>query len=436
MHYPGHDVPVCRQCAGAPAHHMCGRCGAEDAPYARGLCARCVLHDRLTDLLGEPSARRERGLDGLFEMLLAARSPKDGIRTLINSPAIPVLGELARGEIPLIHETLDRLPARRSARWLEHLLVASGALPARDPVLARMEAWIDEHVAADAHEPVLRPFSHWIVLRRYRRKSMHVALNEGALNRAKAELRSATGFLEWLSTRDRPLEDCTQADVDAWLAGPRADRRIARRFARWAMAQNLMPRLDFPSGPRVGPTLPITQTDRIRLARNLIEDRQVATRDWVAAIFVAVYAQPISRVARFTIDDITITDTSTTIRFGETPVELPKPIANELHAWLTERAATIPPMVEHPRWLFPGRPPSRPIGELSLSKRLKRIGVDCKNDRRGALLHLAREMPAAILADLIGVHISTATAWAEIAGCPWSDYPSLRTPRMSLAESV
>jgi LCP family protein required for cell wall assembly len=74
-------------------------------------------------------------------------------------------------------------------------------------------------------------------------------------------------------------------------------------------------------------------------------------------------------------------------------------------------------------WLFPGSSPSRPIGELSLSRRLKRIGVDCNNDRRAAQPHLAGEIPAAILSDLIGVHVSTAVAWAEIAGRPWGEIP-------------
>ena len=37
-------------------------------------------------------------------------------------------------------------------------------------------------------------------------------------------------------------------------------------------------------------------------------------------------------------------------------------------------------------------------------------------------------MPTAILADIVGVHINTAAAWAEIAGRPWGNYPTLRGP--------
>ena len=66
MRYPGHEQPVCSDCAGVPAHHVCGRCGEETAPYHRGLCPRCVTSDRLSELLGDETARRERGLEGLF----------------------------------------------------------------------------------------------------------------------------------------------------------------------------------------------------------------------------------------------------------------------------------------------------------------------------------------------------------------------------------
>ena len=50
----------------------------------------------------------------------------------------------------------------------------------------------------------------------------------------------------------------------------------------------------------------------------------------------------------------------------------------------------------------------------------------CNQARRAALLHLAGRLPAALVADLLGVHVATATQSAQIAGRPWSDYPTLR----------
>lgn len=428
MRYDGSETAICRECAGAPAHHVCGRCGDEHAPYQRGVCPRCVTKDRLNELLGDEDARRERGLDGLFELLLSVRSMKDRPRWLARSPVVPLLAELGRGELDISHKALDRHPSRQAARRLEHLLVAAGALASRDPALARMEEWIEQHLTGSDHEPVLRPFAHWIVLRRCRRKSQTAPLNFGELSRAKAELVSGTAFLDWLTDRGRQLGECAQADIDEWLAGPRPDRHIARQFARWAMTQKLMPRLEFPAGHRSGPTPPITQHDPSTLARRLLEDAGIPARERVAAILVAFYAQPIVRVARVTIDQITVSETETAIRFAETPVTLPELAATAVRAWLDQRQAQMPPIAIPSPWLFPGNPPSRPISEQWLSRRLKLIGVDCNQDRRAALLHLAGEIPAAILADIVGVHVTTAGAWADIAGRPWGEYPALRDP--------
>lgn len=426
MRYPSCERPVCRECAGAPAHNLCGRCDAEDAPYARGLCARCVLHDRLTELLGDQPKRVQLGLDGLFDELAAARSAKDVLKWLGRSSAVRLLGRIARGELPFTHETLDRHASDPAVRRLEHLLVATGALPTRDPALARLERWTEDLLAEHEAQPALRRFAHWVVLRRYRRKSQRAPLNDGVLSRAKVEMRSAAAFLHSLTERDRTLETCGQADVDAWLAGDRADRYIARSFARFAMAQKLMPKVDFPASHRDGPTQPVSDSDRFQLAKRLLADQRISPRDRLAAILIAVFAQPVSRVARLTIDDVALDDQRVAIRFGETAVTLPQQIAEDARRLIAERGGALPATVRQSPWLFPGNPPSRPIGELALSRRMKRIGIQCKDERRAALLHLAGRLPAAILADLLGVHVSTATKWAEIAGRPWGDYPALR----------
>ena len=82
---------------------------------------------------------------------------------------------------------------------------------------------------------------------------------------------------------------------------------------------------------------------------------------------------------------------------------MPEPVANDLRAWLDQRTRSMPPLATPSPWLFPGNPPSRPIGEQVLSRRMKLIGVDCNQDRHAALLQLAGEIPAAIVADLVGV---------------------------------
>jgi hypothetical protein len=268
-----------------------------------------------------------------------------------------------------------------------------------------------------------------VILRRYRRKSQRAPLNDGVLSRAKTEMRSAAAFLTWLSERNRALEQCGQADIDAWLAGERRDRYRTRSFARFAMAQKLMPRLDFPAGQRGGPTPPIIAQDPIELAQRLLHARDLTARDRVASVLIAMFAQPVSRVARLTADDITIDGENVAIRLGDTAISMPEPVAHDVRTLLAGLAGRRSARVPHPSWLLPGGVPSRPIGEHVLSRRMKRIGVGCNHARRAALLELAGRLPAAIVADLLGVHITTATQWAEIAGRCWADYPVLRESR-------
>ncbi|MDQ6774947.1 MAG: hypothetical protein M3071_01725 [Actinomycetota bacterium] len=104
-----------------------------------------------------------------------------------------------------------------------------------------------------------------------------------------------------------------------------------------------------------------------------------------------------------------------------------EPVARDVRKLLADVTGRSTATVRHPTWLFPGSPPTRPIGEQVLSRRMKRIGVDCNDARRAALLQLAGRLPAAIVADLLGMHIATATQRADIAGRPWGDYPALRT---------
>lgn len=46
--------------------------------------------------------------------------------------------------------------------------------------------------------------------------------------------------------------------------------------------------------------------------------------------------------------------------------------------------------------------------------------------RNGALMALAADLPAAIIADLLGMHINTAIRWVRYAGRDWADYLAAR----------
>ena len=74
------------------------------------------------------------------------------------------------------------------------------------------------------------------------------------------------------------------------------------------------------------------------------------------------------------------------------------------------------------RWLFPGGRPGQPISSYRLTERLRQIGLRPGQARSTALFQLASELPAAILARLLGIHISVAVKWQRHSAGDWTNY--------------
>jgi hypothetical protein len=72
---------------------------------------------------------------------------------------------------------------------------------------------------------------------------------------------------------------------------------------------------------------------------------------------------------------------------------------------------------------FPGRVPGQPIDNHALTTRLARHGISVRTARNGAL---ATDLPAPILADLLGMHINTAVRWVVYARRDWAEYLAAR----------
>jgi hypothetical protein len=74
------------------------------------------------------------------------------------------------------------------------------------------------------------------------------------------------------------------------------------------------------------------------------------------------------------------------------------------------------------RSLFPGGQPSRPISAYQLGERLRQLGLRPGQARSTALFQLATDLPAALLARMLGILISVAVAWQRTAAGDWMAY--------------
>lgn len=77
-------------------------------------------------------------------------------------------------------------------------------------------------------------------------------------------------------------------------------------------------------------------------------------------------------------------------------------------------------------WLFPGIRPGTHRSTGPLSRALAAHGVPLRPSRATALLQLAQDMPPAVLAPLLGMHVITAQQWRRRTGTDWTTHLQAR----------
>ena len=143
-----------------------------------------------------------------------------------------------------------------------------------------------------------------------------------------------------------------------------------------------------------------------------------------------LYAQPVSRLTRLTIDDIHHHDGQTLLRFGDPPSPVPEPFA----ALLSQLAATRSNMntAANPaaRWLFPGGRPGQPLTPGALLPSLRHLGIPITKARTAALRELILQAPAPVIAK----PSATATP-PPTATSPTPAEPETNSPRSTSTQS-
>lgn len=66
--------------------------------------------------------------------------------------------------------------------------------------------------------------------------------------------------------------------------------------------------------------------------------------------------------------------------------------------------------------------PGMPLTPARLGERLRKLGIAAQTGRRAILTHLAAQLPAAVLADLLNLAPTTAVHWVRDAGGDWNRY--------------
>ncbi len=423
------DAPLCATCTRADPGFWstCPGCGQPGRlRTGRGRCVRCSLDQRLRELLGDDRGQIRPHLQALYQALTATDRPGTVVGWLDKSAAPSILRDLQAGARELTHATLDELPPGKPVEHLRSVLVAVGSLPRRDEHLARLQRWTAGIIAQRANaeqRQLLHRYALWHVIRRLRARLGDAPATHEQVIAAQRNIRAARALLDWLTTRGLTLATAGQRDLEAWLGIAASAHRVdAGNFVRWARRQKLT-QLDFAANRWGGPTGVINTETRWEQARWLLHDDTVETEDRVAGLLVLLYAQRAADISRLTTDHLQTTDDEVRIRLGAEPVLLPEPLATLVRHVLATRHghAAIGDLTASP-WLFPGGRPGQPISPFRLTERLRHLGIYSGQARCTALFALAAELPAALLARMLGIHIAVAVAWQRASSGDWTTY--------------
>jgi hypothetical protein len=432
------DTPdLCHACWWEPVA-TCHRCGEEGMcngiKKGEPLCLRCRLADRVDAALTGPDGNVPASLLELRNTVISVGNPRSGHVWIDRSPAVGILRKLAKGELPLTHEALDELPQSPSLVHLRDLLICSGALPERDPQLARFEHAVVELSASIEHDEdayLLKAFGTWRLLRRVRHKLDLGRASFFTVENSRYRFREAVRFVRWLNERGKRVAECAQADVDEYLSSGVKSRFFVRDFVVWATQSRAMKKgVSVPEvRERDEPVGQVDPEGRVKTARRLLHDGELDPADRVVGALVVIYAQPVSRIARLRLDDVSVSEGEVFVRFGKEDVLMPEPLGSLLRElpWRRQVGIAGKLVEDGSRWLFPGRQAGRHQHPEYLRNRLKGLGIESRPSRNAALIQLAAEVPAAVLADMLGIHPGTATRWVGRAGGNWTDYAALRT---------
>jgi hypothetical protein len=418
------DEPLCSLCARPDnAWRSCPSCG-QPGRFHYGRCARCSVTKRLHELLADDAGTIPTDRQALYRALAATERPGTLSAWLDRSSAPQMLCELTGRAIT--HQTLDELPTGKTVEHLRSILIATGILPNRDEHMMRLEHWVNAAIAerADPNEQhLLRRYALWHMLRRLRQRTQGADTTHNQYVLVRQHLRAAIGFLDWLGAQGLSLTDARQGNLDEWTVSDNATlRRETRHFLRWAKKHKLTT-LDAPAIRWGGPCSVIDTEARWDQTRRLLHDDTIKPEDRLAGLLVLLYAQWPAAISRLTVDHIHAGDERVRIRLGDEPVVLPEPVAALALTVVANRRgkAAVGDPGSSP-WLFPGGQPGRPISPYALTERLRQLGLQPARDRSTALFQLATDLPAAILARMLGIHITVAVAWQRASAGDWTDY--------------
>lgn len=392
-----------------------------------------MLRERLTQLLTDPTTGQvHQQLRPVFEELVGSERPQTGIWWLRKKPGIgpQVLGKMARGELEISHATFQGLPSDRTHNYLRELLAATGVLPRFEPRIERILPWLDAKLDDLPYEQadLVRRFAHWRVLRQARAAADQGRLTKAITDRAREQISAAIRLLAFLDEHGVSAATAVQADLERYQAEGRSVHARVRTlssehtFVAWLRDSRINTRLTIPTIHYGPPAVTVSDDQRWQHVERLLHDDTLRSYTRLGGLFTLLFAQPLSRIVAMRTSQVTLADHGRVdVTFNTLPIQMPAVLDDLVAAHLKRRGMSLY-VSRDTGWLFPGGRPGRHLETENIRGQLVEIGIKPHENRKAALFGLAANMPAPVLAELIGITDTNAANWAKVASRDWTGY--------------
>ncbi|WP_133116451.1 hypothetical protein [Amycolatopsis antarctica] len=401
----------------------------------RGRCPSCTAQRDLVELFTQSDGQPASWLAPLVELLAHYDNPYS-LCWYLRRPGGQLIRRMVTGELACSHEALDELRQTTEVQHLRGLLVLAEILPPREEELAQLARDVQLVLARVVHQQdkiVLARYIRWHLMPlAYQRAEQDSGFTRYQREHLRRQMEAARLLLGHVRNRGAQLATLTQPLVDRWLIRNRPRQPYARPFLLWAASTGLAPeQVAIGTSARTGDREVMSDAERVLLAIRMESEESLALADRVAGCLVLQYGQSSGRLVNLTTDHVLVHPDEPDVlglRLGRDPLWLRPRLSALLQRLVDDRRPLAAALRHRPTpFLFPGLRTDKPMASATLQARLRKLGVpSTRTARNGAWLALVGAVHWKMLADLLGVADSTASAWHKENGGDRASYVASR----------